>query len=80
MHQAMNFANSSDIKILGCTFFGSRGVMIDFTLDNRYVGGIKKIGLNETAYTANCKNFIIDSCNFYDGNVTMLNTAMGDSK
>ena len=79
MHQAMNFANSSDIKILGCTFFGSRGVMIDFTLDNRYVGGIKKIGLNETAYTANCKNFIIDSCNFYDGNVGMLNTAMGDS-
>lgn len=79
MHQAMNFSNSSNIKILGCTFFGSRSTMIDFTLDSQTLGGVRKIGLTATANTAGCKDFIIDSCNFYDGNASMLNTAMGDS-
>ena len=80
MHHGMSFANSHHINILGCTFFGSRSRMIEFVSDtNRMVGGQRLIGLGAYAWTSGCHDFIIDSCNFYDGNVGMINTRLGDN-
>ncbi len=80
MHNGMSFSNSHHINILGCTFFGSRSRMIDFVQDsNRTVGGQRLIGLGAYAFNSGCSDFIIDSCNFYDSNVGMMTTRLGDN-